>query len=123
MELSSAYTYLAMSAYLEEINFAGFARWMSVQAKEELEHAMKFFAHIHAMSGHVELDSVAKPPRAWKSPLAAFETALEHEERVTKAIYHLVDLASKERDHATDVFLNWFVTEQVEEEKQANDAV
>lgn len=123
MELSSAYAYLAMAAYFEEANFGGFAKWMKVQAQEELGHAMKFFDHIQSMSGSVELGAVAKPARNWKSPLAAFETALGHEERVTKAIYSLVDLAAKERDHATDVFLNWFVTEQVEEEKTANDAV
>lgn len=123
MELFSAYLYAAMAAYFEHKNLNGFANWMKIQFQEEMMHATKFYEYIHDVGGRVELDAIAKPPGDYKSPLAVFEDALGHEQAVTKAIYKLMDLALEESHHATTAFLQWFVTEQVEEEKVADDIV
>lgn len=123
MELFSAYLYAAMAAYFEHKNLNGFANWMRIQAREEMGHALKFYTYIHDVGGRVELDAIAKPPVDYKSALAVFEDALGHEQTVTKAIYKLMDLALAESHHATSTFLQWFVTEQVEEEKVADDIV
>lgn len=122
-ELYSSYLYLSMSAYFQSINLAGFANWMRVQAQEELVHSMKFYDYINERGGRVVLRPVEGPQSEWKSPLEAFEHVLKHEQKVTGLINDLVDLAVKERDHATNTFLQWFVTEQVEEESSANDVV
>ncbi|NUM56187.1 MAG: ferritin [Candidatus Hydrogenedentes bacterium] len=122
-ELFSAYLYAAMAAYFEHKNLNGFANWMRIQAREEMGHSLKFYTYIHDVGGRVELDAIAKPPVDYKSPLAVFEDALGHEQNVTKAIYKLMDLALAESHHATSTFLQWFVTEQVEEEKVADDIV
>jgi ferritin len=122
-EMYSAYLYLAMNAYFQSINFNGFAQWMKVQCQEEMGHAMKIYDFITERGGRVVLESIDKPQGEWKSPLAAFEAAYKHEQKVTGLINNLVELAKKERDHATDIFLQWFVTEQVEEEKNASDIV
>lgn len=121
LELYSAYLYAAMAAYFEYKNLAGFANWMRVQVEEELAHAAKFYTYIQDIGGRVELEAIAKPPADFKSALAVFEEALAHEQGVTKSIYKLVDLAQKESHHATSTFLQWFVTEQVEEEKVADE--
>ena len=123
MELFSAYLYVAMAAYFEHKNLNGFANWMRMQFQEEMAHAAKFYAYIHDVGGRVELDAIAKPPVDYKSALVVFEDALAHEQTVTKAIYKLMDLALAESHHATSAFLQWFVTEQVEEEKVADDIV
>ena len=123
LELYSAYLYAAMAAYFEHKNLNGFAHWMRLQVQEEMVHATKFYAYIHDIGGRVELDGIAKPPADYKSPLAIFEDAYGHEQTVTKAIYKLMDLALAESHHATSTFLQWFVTEQVEEEKVADDIV
>ncbi len=122
-ELYSSYLYLSMSAWFQSINLAGFANWMRIQAQEELVHAMKLYDYINERGGRVALRDVEAPPVEWKSPLAAFEHVREHERAVTGLINGLVDLAIKERDHATNGFLQWFVTEQVEEEASANEVV
>jgi len=122
-ELYSAYLYLSMSAYFQSVNLGGFANRMRVQAQEELTHAMKFYDFINERGGRVALGAVKNPPPDWKSPLAAFEAAYEHEQKVTGLINSLVDMAIKEKDHATNIFLQWFVTEQVEEEDNANEVV
>jgi len=122
-ELYSSYLYLAMSAYFEDANLPGFANWMRVQAQEEVSHAMKFFAHVTERGGRVKLTAIDAPATEWKSPLAAFKDAFDHEVKVTGMINDLVDLAIKEKDHAANVMLQWFVTEQVEEEMSANDIV
>jgi ferritin len=122
-EFYSAYLYLSMSAYFQSINLGGFASWMRVQAQEELTHAMKFHDFIGNRGGRIVLKEVASPPSDWKSPLAAFESAYKHEQKVTGLINSLVDLATTEKDHATTIFLQWFVTEQVEEEDSANGVV
>lgn len=119
-ELRAAYVYLGMSAYFTAENLDGFAKWMRIQAKEELGHAMKIYDHIHERMGRVTLADVKAGPTSYKSPRAAFEAALEHERRVTKRIDDLVELARKEKDNAALSFLQWFVDEQVEEEKQAD---
>ncbi|MBM4032076.1 MAG: ferritin [Planctomycetes bacterium] len=119
-ELFSSYLYLAMAADFEAKNLPGFAHWLKVQAKEEHGHGMKFYEHINDRRGRVTLAAIAAPPAEWKTPLAAFEVVLEHEKKVTGLINALVELAAKEKDNATGVMLQWFVTEQVEEEKNAD---
>lgn len=119
-EMYSSYLYLSMSAYFESINLAGLANWMRVQAQEELLHAMKFFSFICERGGKVTLDAVNAPPSEWKSPLAVFENTCEHEAKVTGLINGLLDITMGEKDHASTAFLQWFVTEQVEEEASAD---
>ncbi|MEM4523538.1 MAG: ferritin [Archaeoglobaceae archaeon] len=122
-EIYSAYLYLSMAAYFESIGLKGFANWMKVQWQEELMHAMKFFEYITNRGGRVELYSIEEPPKDWKSPLHVFEFALEHEKNVTKRISNLVELAIDEKDHATFNMLQWFVNEQIEEEKSFEEIV
>ena len=120
-EIYSGYIYLSASAHFANNNLPGFAHWMRHQAEEELEHAMKFFDFIQDRGGTVTLQAIDQPPTMWKSPLEIFETALKHEQKVTGMINGLVDLAMKEKDHATFEMLQWFVKEQVEEEEHASD--
>lgn len=115
-ELESAYLYLSMAAYFHSKGLDGMAQWMRVQTQEELVHAMKFFDHIKERDGRVVLAALAQPKAEWSSPLEAFRQAYEHEQFVTSRINELADLALKENDRAAGVFLQWFVTEQVEEE-------
>jgi len=122
-ELFSSYLYLSMSAYFESMNLKGFASWMRVQAQEELVHAIKFFGFIADRSGQVLLSGLKAPETRWTSPLAAFEAAYKHEQHITGRINELVGLAMKESDHASHTFLQWFVTEQVEEEATADEVV
>jgi len=122
-ELYSSYLYLSMSAYFQSINLGGFANWMRIQAQEELVHVMKFYDFINERGSRVALETVEGPPTEWKSPLAAFEHAYGHEQMVTGRINDLVNMAIDERDHATNGFLQWFVTEQVEEEATASGVV
>ena len=122
-ELYSAYLYLSMSAYFLSINLNGFASWMRVQALEEVTHAMKFFDFINERSGRVTLLETKAPPKEWESPLAAFEDAYEHECLVSSRINDLVNLSLDEKDHASNNFLQWFVSEQVEEEASVDEVV
>ena len=115
-ELYSAYMYLSMTAWFEAMNLDGFASWMKSQALEEVEHAMKFYNFINERGGRVKLMPIEGPPIDWDSPVDVFEAGYKHEQYVTSLINDLVDLAVKEKDHATQIFLQWFVTEQVEEE-------
>ncbi len=116
-EMYSGYLYLSMNAYFKSINLDGFANWMHYQAQEELAHAMKFYDFIISRGGRVKLAQVDAPPNTWDSPLAIFEATLEHEQKVTGLINDLVELALAEHDHASNIFLQWFVSEQVEEEE------
>ena len=116
-ELYSSYLYLSMTAYFKSVNLDGFANWMYYQAQEELEHSMKFYDFIIQRGGKVQLQQIEAPPTEWSSPLAVFEATLAHEQKVTGLINGLVDVANGESDHATQIFLQWFVTEQVEEEE------
>jgi ferritin len=118
-ELYSAYIYLSMSAYFEDSNLPGFAHWMRVQAQEEVEHAMRFYSFINERGGRVILQAIDQPPIEFESPLDVFERTLEHEQLVTGMIHQLYALAVQEKDYASQVFLQWFVTEQVEEEDSA----
>ncbi|MCE5186837.1 MAG: ferritin [Planctomycetaceae bacterium] len=120
-ETYSAYLYLSMSAALERMNLPGFANWMRVQAQEEMTHAMKFFQHIIERGGKVVLAAIDAPPIDWKNVTEIFKEALGHEEKVTGLINDLVDLAAAEKDHAASPMLQWFVNEQIEEEKNAMD--
>jgi len=122
-ELFSAYQYLSMSAYCESENLPGFAQWMRAQSREEMEHAMKFYDFILERNGRVALRALDGPLVEFGSPLEVFEQALEHERRVTAMINDLYALAVRENDYASQTFLQWFVTEQVEEEKNAGDVV
>jgi len=122
-ELYSGYLYLAMSAYFKSINLQGFATWMQAQTLEEYLHAMKMYNFVAERGGRVTLKPVEGPPAEWASPLAAFEAAYAHEQKVTGRINDLVNLAIKEKDHATNNFLQWFVAEQVEEESSADGVV
>lgn len=123
MELSSGYVYLAMSAQFESESYDGFARWMRMQAHEELEHAMKLFDYVNRRGGRVVLQAIPCPPESYGTPLEAFKTALTHEQEVTASIHRLFTLAGEQEDVATQRELDWFVTEQVEEEENAGRAV
>ncbi len=122
-ELYSSYLYMSMAAHFHSVNLLGFANWMRVQGLEELTHAGKFFDFINNRGGKVELQAIQGPPTKWASPRAAFEDGLEHEQKVTGRINDLVNLALSEKDHATHIFLQWFVTEQVEEEASATEVI
>ena len=116
-ELYSSYLYLSMHAYFKSINLDGFANWMYFQAQEELTHSMKIYDFINQRGGRVKLLQVESPPNEWTSPLEIFEATLAHEQKVTGLINELVEKALAEHDHATNIFLQWFVSEQVEEEE------
>jgi ferritin len=118
-ELYSSYLYLSMSAYCDSQNLAGMANWMRIQAQEEHTHAMKFFDFVNERDGRVLLTQIEAPKTEWTSPLDVFEETLAHEQKVTGLINDLVDLSLEEKDHASNTFLQWFVTEQVEEEATA----
>ena len=122
-ELFSSNLYLAMAAYFDSANLRGFSHWMKIQAGEELTHASKIFDHILERSGRAKIGAVEEPPFNWGTPLEAVEAAHAHEESVTGMINSLVAQAMAENDHATFNMLQWFVGEQVEEEKQVDDVV
>jgi ferritin len=120
-EAFSSYLYLSMSAWFERQNLKGFANWMKVQAQEEAVHAKIFFNHIVERGGQVRLQAIEAPKIDWTSPLEAFKDTLEHEKHITSCIHGLMDLALEEKDHAAAIALQWFVTEQVEEEANAEE--
>jgi ferritin len=122
-ELYSGYLYLSMSAYCESESLPGFAGWMRAQAQEELEHAMRLFDHVIATGGRVVLKAIEMPAPVWKSPLEMFEEVLEHEHKMTGMIHRLYELAVQEQEYATQMELQWFITEQVEEEDSAGQVV
>ena len=122
-ELYSAYLYLAMSSHFESMNMKGFAKWMRVQAKEEQVHALKIYDYIIARGGTVTLLDIEAPKAKWSSAGKVFDEVYAHEQKVTAMIHGLVDLAIKEKDHATFEMLQWFVKEQVEEEEHASEIV
>lgn len=119
-EFHSAYIYLGMSAYFEAENLPGAAHWMRHQAEEEQEHAMKIFDFINDRGGRVALQAIGQPPADFTSPLAVFEAAYAHEQKVTKSIHDLYALALREGDYPTQIMLQWFIDEQVEEEKNSS---
>jgi ferritin len=122
-ELFSSYLYLSMSSYAAHIGLPGVANWFYVQAQEELSHVQRFYGYINSQGQRVILDAIEKPESDFVSALAMFEAALAHEQYVTGRVNDLVNLAVEERDHASQIFLQWFVTEQVEEEENATDII
>ena len=122
-ELFSAYLYVAMVNYFESQNLKGFAAWMRAQVAEELIHANKLIAYMNERGGDVKLEAIGKPTGTWKSPLAAFEAAYEHECHISACINTLYSASVKAGDHAAANFLNWFVSEQVEEEASVDEVV
>jgi ferritin len=119
-ELYSAYLYLSMAAYFESKNLPGFAHWMKVQYKEEVSHGMKMFGFLVDRGVRVTLQAIPQPELDFASALEVFEKTLAHEKKVTSLIDNLSDLAKEASDNASVVFLQWFISEQVEEEKNAN---
>jgi len=115
-EIYSSYLYLSMAARFASMNLNGFAHWMKVQTTEETKHGMKIYDHVIARNGRVILQQIDSPPSDWKSAEAMFQAAYQHEQKVTESINKIVALARTEKDTATEVFLQWFVNEQVEEE-------
>ncbi len=120
-ELYSWYLYLSMSAYFSSLNLSGFAHWLKVQASEEMNHAMKNREYVIERNSTVVLKAIAAPPVKWDSPLAAFKAAYEHEQKVSQIYNQFIEKAASEKDHASEIFLQWFVNEQVEEEAQTLD--
>jgi len=122
-EMYSAYLYMAMSAYSSYTGLKGFANWFMVQYQEEMLHAMKIYSYINDQGGQVKLAAIEQPATEFESPLDMFEKTLAHEKFITKSINELVDLAIVEKDHATNIFLQWYVTEQIEEEGNDNEII
>jgi len=122
-ELFSAFLYLSMSAYFADKNLPGFAKWLRVQYKEETEHAMKFYDYLIERGGKVALKAIDQPQMEWTSSKDIFEMVLEHEKKVTGLIYSLYELAIKEKDYPTQILLQWYINEQVEEEANATQIV
>ena len=122
-ETGSAYLYFSMAAYFHAKGFDGMAQWMKAQAQEEIGHALRFFNHINDRGGRIELLAIDKPQKEWDSPLAGFKAALGHEEFITGKINELVKIAREENDNAADITLQWFVTEQIEEEDSVSKVI
>lgn len=123
LEFASSHAYLSMSAYFEALSLTGFAHWMRKQSEEEHEHAMKFFDFISDRGGRVVLKAIEEPQTEFASPLATMQSALDHERKVTASIHRLYELAAREKDFATQSMLKWFIDEQVEEEKAADEVI
>ena len=122
-EFYSAYLYLAMSAYCNKLGMPGAEHWFRMQYDEEVIHMTKMFDYVMQHGGDVRLLQIDQPPHDFGTVLEAFEGSLAHEQFVTKSINELLDVAVEERDHATQVFLQWFITEQVEEEANVKEIV
>lgn len=122
-EFYSSYLYLAMAAHFESQNLKGFAHWMQIQSQEEYGHAMRLYKHLIERGGRVALQQIEAPQSKWDSPRKVFEDSYQHEQKVTRSINQLVELSRAEKDHATEIFLQWFVNEQVEEEASAFEIV
>ena len=118
-EFESAYLYLAMSARMEQFNLKGFAHWLHLQWQEETQHALKFYNYLLQRDGTVQLRALSEPLFAADTPLSIFELVLEHEQYITRRINDLYALAAEERDYASQTLLQWFVSEQLEEEENA----
>lgn len=120
-EFWSAYFYLSMAAYFENNNLPGFANWMKVQYQEEILHVMKFFNYVNDRGGRVLLKPIDAVKTEWKDEIEVFEDILKHEQKVTGLINNLVNIALGEKDHATHNILQWYVSEQVEEESNVDE--
>jgi ferritin len=122
-ELYSAYIYYSMQAWFEDKSFTGMTTWMAAQVKEEMSHAQIMYNFINDRGGRVILKAIEGPQTDWESPLDVFETALEHEKKVTARINKILDVATELHDHASIQFLHWFVNEQIEEENNASEII
>lgn len=122
-EIYSAHLYLSMSAYLDSIDLPGFASWMKIQYQEEISHAFKMFNYIIERDGRARVSQIDEPQFGWNSALDVFQAAYAHEQKVTGLINNLVDIALEEKDHASNIFFQWFVNEQVEEESTAKGVI
>jgi ferritin len=122
-EMHSSYLYLSMAAWFETQNLPGMASWMRAQTVEENQHAMKFFDYVNERGGCIKLKEIDGPKTEWDSPRAVFEDSLKHERKITGMINDLMELCIKERDFAAQAFLQWFATEQVEEEATVDNIV
>ena len=122
-EFYSAYLYLAMSAYFDELGLKGFANWTKIQAKEEMDHGMILFNYIIERDGKIDLQTIEAPYNDFHSPLQVFEMAMEHEKTVTGSIECVANLSEEECDRATRHFIDWYISEQVEEEAQLSDVI
>lgn len=122
-EFKAGYLYLGMSAHFERASLLGFASWMRHQAQEEVGHAMRLFDFMNHRGAEVVLGAVDAPPTEFGTPLEIFQAALQHEQEVTRLIHELYDLCVEKHDHATQLELNWFITEQVEEEASVGTVV
>ena len=116
-ELFSAYFYLAMQAYFSSLNLDGFANYFRVQVQEERDHALGFFNYLNKIGGKITFAEIQKPQSEFSSPQEVFELALKHEQYVTQSIYSLMNIAREIQDHTTEIFLQWYITEQAEEEE------
>ena len=115
-ETFSAYLYVSMAAHFHDVGLDGMAQWMKAQAQEEVGHALRFFNHIVERGGRVSLQALDQPEHNWDSPLDAFQAALKHEQFITGRIDELASIADEEKDRAAGIMLQWFISEQVEEE-------
>ncbi len=122
-EFWSAYLYLSMSAYCSDVGFAGAANWFKIQFQEEQAHADKLMNYIISRGGKVTLKPIEKVKTTWESLLDAFKDTLAHEKKVTAMIHHLYEVAEKEKDYASQIMLQWFINEQVEEEETAQEMI
>lgn len=122
-EFHSSYLYLSMAAYFAAEGWDGMAAWMHKQAAEEQVHFQKFFNYLVERDGRVELKAIEKPQVSWESPLDAFKAAYSHEQFITSTIIKLYELAKAENDHASEIFLHWYIDEQVEEEASVSKIV
>ena len=122
-EAYSGYLYLAMAAWFDSKNLNGFAGWMKDQAREEFYHTAKFYGFINERGGRVLMKAIEEPQNEWESSLDVFEATLKHEQHVTSLINNLLKIAREEGDYASEIFLQWFVTEQVEEEAAADEVI
>ncbi|NLI10311.1 MAG: ferritin [Elusimicrobia bacterium] len=122
-EFYNSHLYMAMAAWFENQNLPGFASWMEVQAEEERKHALKFYNHLKERRGNIKVSQVPQPPANYKNALDVFQSALDHEIAVSKEINKMMEAALAEKDYAAVQLLNWFVSEQVEEEAQTDAVV
>jgi ferritin len=122
-ELYSSYLYLGLSAQAETMNLKGTAAWFLAKHREEMNHAHRMYRYLMDQDAAIAFEQVAAPPAMPEGVVAMFEHTLAHEREVTRNIHHLVDQALSEKDHATQIFLQWFVTEQIEEEATVKDII
>ena len=123
MELGASHTYLAMAGYFEGRTLPGFAHWFMVQSKEEREHALRIYKYLNDRGASISLSALPEPQNEYASPLAVVEAALEHEKKVTASIHSIYKQAGEHQDYATQSLLKWYIDEQVEEEKNADELI